>query len=691
MRKGSLASLVLGMVFAATAATAGAVTQTRSDGLEVTPATAIRGTAPGRLVEETVTVVNLSREDFSVTAKLADARVDQRGRFSSVDPGSGLPSAAAWGTLQPASFMLPAGHTQNVVVSFTPPKGTAGGGYYATLDLSGLSGSGASATATHAVLLEVAGNGLIRAPSIAKISAPAIALGSTIPVTMRLSNTGNDYAVAEGQITVRDMFSNKASTVEIPRTPIVPGTPRILTVNVPTPVMPGRVRVSAHLSFGLGVPQDTATATTYATGWWQLGVAIALLLLLLRLVVAIVRWRRRRRARKSERRAAEHETRTPVPAGANGGGFADYEPLENAPTDRASAAPVAVEPATFAPAAAEPIAAERPPAGRAAFAPSQEDEDLWPAPVVVSRAPKPPAKERPRPRLVFSRPADDPFDELAKLSDRDDEVDDREPEIEDTPGASEEAGTGYLAAVEAALAKEPDEEPQPEEATAAEPEPEPEPAPVPAPAPEPVLTIVRPLPVEEVEAPIMPIAAGDSTRMAGRSAAAPAVAAAPSVAPAAPEEEPRSGERTARLSEQLLSSIDAAPASGREAAQRRARVAIEMLTAGTGKSAEQVQVALKVLRSSGADASAVLSEALDAEMDAGRESSFAPIALALHEVAGGRAVEALLRAYAVAKRGQIVALRTALKTYDAGALGEQEDLLEALPADRRAALKPSKR
>ena len=673
MRKGTLASLALGLVFVSVVATGAVAASTASDGLEVTPTTAIRGTVPGRLVEETVTVVNLSHEDFSVTGTLGDARVDTGGRFSAA-AGSGLPSAAAWGSMQPASFLLPAGHTQNVTVTFTPPKGTTGGGYYAAVDFAGRSGSGVSASATHAVLLEVAGGDVIRAPTIASISAPQFAFGPTIPVTMRLVNTGNDYAVAEGKLTVLDQFSRVAGTVDIPRTPVVPGTPRILTIHVPTPLIPGHTHVTARLSFGLGVPEDSATTATNAIGWWQLGVAIALLLLIVRLIVAIVRWRRRRRALKRERRAAEQETRAPVPVGANGGGFADYEPLAH----REPASP-RVEAAPQEQAVAEPAPEEH-----HAFTAPSEDEDLWPEPVVVPRAPAAPAEERPRPRLVFSRPADDPFAELEKLSPPA-ALDDEEPELEGEEREEPEADIEMAAEFEEPLTEEP--EPEPEPVVADEPVAEPEPEPQAAPA----LTVVRPLPADDDEMAVMPMAAGDSTTMVARTSV-PAVASVAAPAAALPEEQLRgAADRTARLSEKLLESIGDAPAPGREASQRRARVAIEMLTTGGGKSADRIPVALKVLRSSGADASAMLGEAFDAEAAAGRDASFATLALALHEVAGGRAVEALLRAYAVAKRGQIVALRTALKTYDADALAEHQDLLDALPADRRAALKPAKR
>jgi hypothetical protein len=65
------------------------------------------------------------------------------------------------------------------------------------------------------------------------------------------------------------------------------------------------------------------------------------------------------------------------------------------------------------------------------------------------------------------------------------------------------------------------------------------------------------------------------------------------------------------------------------------------------------------------------------------------MALALVKLESPRAPEALLRAYAVAGRGQVASLKTALRSCDPKAIRAHSRLLKALPPDRRAALKLS--
>ncbi|TMK17996.1 MAG: hypothetical protein E6G68_07940 [Actinobacteria bacterium] len=282
-----LGAIVAVLLFALTTLPAGGA----PGDLGVAPGIGIRSTGPGRTVEESVTVVNLSEDDFSVTGSLTDVVVDEKGTFSTVDHGSGLPSAAAWGVVDPATFVLPRGHTQTVKLSFTPPKTTVGGGYYTAARFTGQSGRGTTTSATHAVLLEVAGNALLRAAKIASLSAPERSFGSTIPVSLTLENTGNVYAVAQGRLVVRDQFSRVTAELDIGRTPVVPGTRRVLRINAPPPLIPGRVRVKVELGFGLGVPEDAASTTVYAVAWWHLAAAAVLLLVLIRFIVGLVRGR----------------------------------------------------------------------------------------------------------------------------------------------------------------------------------------------------------------------------------------------------------------------------------------------------------------------------------------------------------------------------------------------------------------
>jgi len=221
-----------------------------------------------------------------------------------------------------------------------------------------------------------------------------------------------------------------------------------------------------------------------------------------------------------------------------------------------------------------------------------------------------------------------------------------------------------------------------------EPEPEPEPTVEPARKPEPVapLVVEREVPVAVPAAPLPPAAVA----VPAAAAATPDAVPVPSpVAPAAVavDERESAAARRARLSEQILAGIPHEPAGGPQATERRVRVAIELLAAGSGRSVESVDVALRILGSAPVDARAAVEGAFDEAVDAGRSRGMSALALAMHKLDSPRAAEALLRAYAAAPRRQILVVRDVLRTYDRKTLRAYPKLLKALPADRKASLK----
>ena len=151
--------LVLATALAAVAlALPGVSAPASGNTLSVGPLVGERGTLAGRTVEETVHVSNLSSgDDYNVSATLTPLEVDENGNFRSAGSESSLSSAASWGTVEPAAFLLSAGHSQDVKVSFRPPKNTPAQGYFAAVKFSGASPSGGRTSVVHALLLEVGG------------------------------------------------------------------------------------------------------------------------------------------------------------------------------------------------------------------------------------------------------------------------------------------------------------------------------------------------------------------------------------------------------------------------------------------------------------------------------------------------------------------------------------------------------
>jgi hypothetical protein len=653
--------------------------------LGVSPAVGFRGTLPGRTVEETVQVVNLSRRDLNVTGSLTDLQASENGTFRSASPGTGLPSAASWGTIEPASFALPQGHAQTVRLVFKVPQNVAAQGYYASAEFTGSNSTGASSISVHAVLLEIGGNGLIRSPKIAKLSAPGRVVGSTIPVTLRLENTGNVYAIAQGRIAVRDMFSRITSVAQIARTPVLPGTPRTIHVELATPVAPGRVRVIADLDFGSGVSDVSAATTVYAIAWWHIGVAVLLAFIVARLILAYVRHRRRRKAMgltrkdRKERKRQERSAEMPLSQATTAARQLRAKKIE--PPVTANPPPVPVksdadlqsswdaEPDLgVKPLVPEPESAPEPvretPAASVPPPPTIADEELWPEPRVI-------------PRAAVERPADD--DEVSatirRIADRlgapPAAIEEPEPETEEQAPDDEHAAFRPPVIEDDVSVDEADLE-----------EPEPEPLPVPL---LPVEREAPPAPAEAVETEPEPVVEPEPIVAATPPPPEPVPAPKPIEEPI--EEPAPAAARLARLSEQLLASIGEGTGGSAGASERRIKVAVDLLGGGSGKSDERIEVALKILNGAGADARAEVEKAFDSAAAPKTKGGLATMALALAKLDSPRAPEALLRAYAVAPRNQTAALKAAIRACDPKAVKAKRKLLDALPEDRRNALK----
>ncbi len=559
--------------------------------LSALPGVGERGTLPGRTVEETVQIVNRSdREDYNVSASLTPLEVDGNGIFRSAESGASLPSAASWGVVEPATFVLARGHSQDVKIKFTPPKDTPGQGYFAAAKFAGAAPSGARTTTIHAVLLEVGGAQLVRSAKVASISAPSRSFGTTILVTVRLENTGNVAVMASGTVTLRDAAGNVSAEEPIARTPVIPGRPRLISVDMPAPLIPGRVRVGADFGFGEFVARDTATKSVLSITYWQMGALLLVVLLIAWAIRALVRWRGRRKAAK---RRAPATIAAPAAAHAAAG---------------TNGTPVAASPAQHP----APILAD------------EEMQAFWEDETLLPRAAEPDAE--PAEIKIATGPQTAPWaSELAGLEDEDEiEEEVAEPAISPfAPAAEPELAPAVLA-----------------------PEPEPEPEPMPA-----ALTVVPP------------------------------------VAEPEPAEEP-SGARVSALVERVKAGMPEGPAGGPQAGLRRALVALELMTERGARSAERIDVGLGLLRwTRGDEVTAAVEEAFDAAAAAGKKSAIAALALAMDEVGSSRATEALLRAYASSPRHLASRLRDALQRAPVEEFRNRSELLDALPADRRSALK----
>jgi hypothetical protein len=675
-----LAAALLGFACVAGLGAAGQATalQRRPD-LTVSPGAGQLSTPPGRTVEEAVDVVNLSQDDFDVTVSLEDLNVDGLGRATSRPAGESANSAATWGFVEPPSFLLPGGHTQTVRVSLTPPKDAAPGGYSAAVRVVGRRSSGGMATALHSVLLEVGGPGIVHAARVAGVFVPSRTYGSTFPVSVALENRGTTHIFATGTVVVRDALSRITARVPIPRTVILRGHTRLVTVRAPSPLLPWRITAQANVSFSDGVAGGSAQASGFALAYWSLaGVGLVLLFVLWR-VFRFVRKRVRRRA--SRRIAAAGPAEVAVAHGHPATGPERYAGIPGVEDELQEWW-------------AEPGSAE----GTLEAEPEEtEEEEIAPSPARAGAAPS--NGEARRPLVIVterepeerSAPAIDgpevPAPVRLRLADLAPAAEDGEGEKveapEEPPASTVESETTAPPALVLAPPPEPAFPPVPEEAIEVADDEQDLDRPAEAGQKEPV-SPPEPPAAEPEPAPVPVTASVEATP-----AAPPEPAVERELQPVGATTSP-SGERVARLQSSTRRKLAAAPprALSAQGAVRRADVAIGMLAAGPGRSGERVAVALDLLRTIKTEP-AVLGavEAAYTEALNGRDDrATAPLALALDLLGSPRAADALLRAYASAPTSIVGSLEIALRGHDRAELRRKRSLVAALPKGRRASL-----
>jgi hypothetical protein len=653
----ALSLLIAALPFVAVAPATG---QEAEAELGISPVVGQLATAPGRTIEETVTIVNLSDGPLQVGMALDDLEVDVRGRFSAVPSESRPSSAVPWGFVEPQGLQLPAGNSRDIKVALTPPEGTAPGGYSAALRFM-VESRGRTTEIVHPVLLDVGAERLVRSARISSIFVPSRSIGSTIPVTIAIENTGPLHVAAQGTLIVTDATSRVTARIPVPRSIVMPGKTRIISVDVPAPLIPWRARVRADVGFGPGLPRDSMSTSGFAFSWFGIAVIMALVVLVLWTVLHLVR--RRIRSRRSsvevpQATPAERAGRkTPPPPAA---------PVKE-PAVRRTALPVKP---------AEPAAPGRVVVSQPALT-DEELDRLWGP--VVARAKKervgvsePGAPARSTAEIIALKLAGSASPEPEEEAEPD--VPEAEPEA---PESEPEAPEAEPDAPEADREEEPrvivlpDAKPR-SEAAASEP-------------PVESKRVIRLEPEPKQAEPVLePIVAESFPEPASLPGALPS----PVIAAATGSEGPRSRPRLTVLPRETVVEEPGSPLTA-AAVDRRARVALDMLHEGPGRTGARVEVALDVLHTVKANltVNSKVEEAYEAARKARDRHALAPLSLALAAVGSPAAPAALLRAYATAPDALADSLLAAIRALSAEELKANRRLVTALPSERRAAVR----
>ncbi len=219
-------------------------------GLGLAPLRTELDIAPGTSLDGKLTVINataapmtvgLDAEEFSVINQQYDYAFTQESQV------------AKWVTFTPTTLNLAAGEAKMVSYRLSAPLSAEPGGRYISLFAStdtGNQNNGVSSRQRIASLLyiTVLGN-VTRSGHLVSLNAPWVMSGGG-QWSIALQNTGTTHFRSRYSVNVQDIFGNKVGTTVTGDDLILPGTVRLITDQLPLPVLPGFYRYVYNIGLG---------------------------------------------------------------------------------------------------------------------------------------------------------------------------------------------------------------------------------------------------------------------------------------------------------------------------------------------------------------------------------------------------------------------------------------------------------
>ena len=210
-----------------------------STGLVVTNAAIVDNVSPGQLITQTMTVSIGSSDpatDISISVDGVAQSLNGGYILLNADADTSQNTARPFVTVNPTSFHLDPGQSQNITATINVPQNVGSGGYFAIIKVANppsvTSGSNIAIVTSVSipVYLTIKDTQLIQTGKITGISNSDITNGQPINITTTFQNTGNIYFKVEGQTTITNDQGVTLDTIPMPLTSssIIPGMSRNL-------------------------------------------------------------------------------------------------------------------------------------------------------------------------------------------------------------------------------------------------------------------------------------------------------------------------------------------------------------------------------------------------------------------------------------------------------------------------------
>lgn len=254
--------------------------------LEVSPPSQDIEGDPGQTITIKAKVRNRNNATNTINVRLEDFTAQgEEGQVALIDKGPY--SVTSWATIEPETFTLGPGESQEVTATVEIPEKAAGGRYGSFVF--GLGGEGDEAGSAAQVAQEVASLFLLRISGpvnerlrLVEFKAPGFSEYGPVPFDMKFTNEGNVHVKTFGLINVQNMFGQKVADVVVSGTNIFPSATRIIHPELDKKILFGPHTATAIMYYGAG--NETLTATTSFTVF-PLKLAVVVILVIVFLVL----------------------------------------------------------------------------------------------------------------------------------------------------------------------------------------------------------------------------------------------------------------------------------------------------------------------------------------------------------------------------------------------------------------------
>ena len=245
-----------------------------STGLVVTNAAIVDTVSPGQVITQTMSISIGSSDpatDISISVNGVAQSLTGGYILLNADADTSQNTARPFVTVNPTSFHLDPGQSQNITATINVPQNVGSGGYFAIIKVANppsvTSGSNVAIVTSVSipVYLTIKDSQLINTGKITGVTTGEITNGQPIHITTTFQNTGNIYFKVWGEVTVTTDQGFILDVIPIPTTAssILPTMSRDMETEYLSggTIPPGTYHISAKIVMQDGTLLDQSTST----------------------------------------------------------------------------------------------------------------------------------------------------------------------------------------------------------------------------------------------------------------------------------------------------------------------------------------------------------------------------------------------------------------------------------------------